>query len=233
MLDERQEQKLIAELYNREAVRSAKLVSNPGCYATNTQMLLAPLLPYIDPANPPTVMGVSGYSGAGTVSSGKRTDGTRPETLPKITPESLAGGVRPYALTDHIHEREARTHLGELAGQEIKLAFTPMVAPWFQGIISTASIPLREKLTSKQVKELYEQKYGNEPLVEIRSAVPEIKDIVLKHGFKVGGFQVHSNGDRVGVVGGIDNLLKGAATQCLQNLNLALGLDEFAGIPTA
>lgn len=221
------------ELYNREAVREAKLVSNPGCYATNTQMLLAPLLPYMDPANPPTVVGVSGYSGAGTVSSGKRADGERPQTLPKITPESLKGGVRPYALTDHIHEREARFHLGTLAEQEIKVAFTPLVAPWFQGIISTASIPLRTKLTSKQVRELFEEKYRDEPLVELRSAVPEISDIALKHGFKAGGFQVHSNGDRVVVVGVIDNLLKGAATQCLQNLNLALGLDEFAGIPTA
>ncbi|WFD41916.1 hypothetical protein MPSI1_000553 [Malassezia psittaci] len=222
----------LPELYNHEEIRSAKLISNPGCYATNTQMILAPLLPYLDPNSPPTVIGISGYSGAGTVSSGKQADGAKPQTMPKISPESLKGGVRPYSLTDHIHEREARYHLGGLANADVKVAFTPLVAPWFQGIISTASIPLRSKLTSKQVKELFMEKYDGQPLVEVRSTVPEISDIQLKHGFKVGGFQVHSNGDRVVIVGVIDNLLKGAATQCLQNLNLALGLEEFSGIPT-
>ena len=78
---------------------------------------------------------------------------------------------------------------------------------------------------------LYEDKYGHEKLVEILPRVPEISDIALKHGFKVGGVQVHSSGDHVVVVGVIDNLLKGAATQCLQNINLALGFDEHAGIP--
>lgn len=222
---------LMPELYGREAVRAAKLVSNPGCYATNTQMLLAPLLPYLHPSSPPTVMGISGYSGAGTQSSSKPSPDERIVAQPKITPDSLGGGVRPYALTDHIHEREARHHLGTFADGAVNVAFTPMVAPWFQGIISTASVPLRTKLTSKQVKELFQEKYRKEPLIEIRNEVPEIRDIALTHGFKVGGFQVHSTGERVVMVGVIDNLLKGAATQCLQNLNLALGNDELAGIP--
>ncbi|PKI85064.1 hypothetical protein MVES_001004 [Malassezia vespertilionis] len=224
----------LPELYNRDALRSAKLISNPGCYATNTQMLIAPLLPYMDPRIPPTVFGISGYSGAGTKSGGGRTDGGSPVTYPKLDPASLNGGVRPYALTDHIHEREARHHLSSLLdGQKVEVAFTPVVAPWFQGIISTASIPLREKLTAKQVKELFQTKYGDEKLVELLSHVPEISDIAFKHGFKAGGFQVHSGGDRVVIVGVLDNLLKGAATQCLQNLNLALGFDEHAGIPLA
>lgn len=197
-------------------------------------MLLAPLLPYMDPGRPPTVVGISGYSGAGTRSGVKAEPGARPVTLPKLDPSDLHGGVRPYALTDHIHEREARHHLSTLLDQgTVNVAFTPIVAPWFQGIISTASIPLRSPLTSRQVKELFEERYGEEKLVEILPSVPEISDIALKHGFKAGGFQVHSSGERVVIVGVIDNLLKGAATQCLQNLNLALGLDEHAGIPLA
>ena len=212
-------------------MRQARLISNPGCYATNMQMLLAPLLPYLDEARAPTVMGISGYSGAGTKSGQKDAEG-RPTTLPKISPESLQGAVRPYALTDHIHEREARRHLSALAGgAPVHVAFTPMVAPWFSGIISTASVPLRTKLSAKQVKELFYEKYGAEKLVEIRDAVPEIAEIAGKHGFKAGGFQVHSSGDRVVLVGVIDNLLKGAATQCMQDMNLALGFEEHAGIP--
>lgn len=214
-------------------MKTSKLISNPGCYATNTQLLLAPLLKYVDKANPPTVMGISGYSGAGTASSGKAAPGARPVTEPKVTPESLHGGVRPYALTDHIHEREARHHLASVHDGMVDVAFTPAVATWFQGILSTASVPLTTQLTAKQIKTLFQEKYGDEPLIEVQTAVPEIRDIALTHGFKVGGFQVHSSGRRVVLVGAIDNLLKGAATQCIQNLNLALGYDEWTSIPTA
>lgn len=178
------------------------------------------------------MVGVSGYSGAGTKSGGKpAAPGERPVTLPKLDPASLHGGVKPYSLTDHIHEREARRHLSQRLGSAVDVAFTPIVATWFQGIISTASIPLKSRMSAREIKQLYEDAYGNEPLVEILAHVPELKDIAHTHGFKVGGVQVHSSDARVVVVGAIDNLLKGAATQCLQNLNLALGFDEHAGIP--
>lgn len=210
-------------------------------------MLIAPLIDYIKPGVWPTVFGLSGYSGAGTI--GATDPDGRPTSIPKITPEALAGGVKPYALTDHIHERETGFHLSTLAnGSSVKLAFVPAVTPWFSGIISTLSMPLRERLPAREVVELYEKKYGGERLVTIKKEVPSITDISNKHGWVVGGAQVHSEGERVVVVGGLDNLLKGAATQCLQvsfhsfcresylihptqNLNLALGYDEYAGIP--
>lgn len=170
-----------SELYSRKAIRSSRLISNPGCYATNTQSLIAPLLEHLDLSNPPTVFGVSGYSGAGTKASassgGSNGSGGKPITVPKVTAESLEGGIRPYALTDHIHEREASYHLSRLLGQEdaLKVAFIPAVAPWFQGIISTVSAPLKTQMTAKEVKQLYEQWYANEGLYEIRNNVPEIK----------------------------------------------------------
>ncbi|GAA5929950.1 hypothetical protein JCM1841_001224 [Sporobolomyces salmonicolor] len=216
----------LPELYNRDALRSAKRISNPGCFATNTQLLLAPLLPYM--SGPPSVFAISGYSGAGT-KSGKE---------PKISPESLNGGVRPYALTDHIHEREATYQLAkrldgsaQLSRDEFSLAFMPNVAPWFQGIISTVSVPLKHEMRASEIKQLFEDQYAAEPLVQVQAGVPEVAQISGKHGVRIGGFQVHSSGKRVVLVGVIDNLLKGAATQCLQNLNIALGLDEYAGIP--
>ncbi|PWZ00988.1 putative ARG6-n-acetyl-gamma-glutamyl-phosphate reductase [Testicularia cyperi] len=222
----------LPEIYGRKSVQGAKLISNPGCYATNNQSLIAPLLSVMDASAGATVFGVSGYSGAGTKAS--ETPSGERKTVPKITPEDLAGGIRPYALTDHIHEREASYQLSKLLGagaEPVKVAFIPHVAPWFQGIISTVSIPLKEKMTSKQIKALYQEFFQNEKLVQIQDKVPEVKDIQLQHGLKIGGFQVHSDGKRVVVVGVIDNLLKGAATQCLQNLNIALGYDETAGIP--
>lgn len=178
------------ELYSRDALRSAKRIANPGCYATNTQVLLAPLLPHLDPSQSPTVFGISGYSGAGTKSG----------TTPKISPDDLRGGVRPYALTDHIHEREAGHHLSRhtsAPSSGISLAFTPSVAPWFQGIISTVSAPLAQSMRAEDVRRLFEEAYGKERLIEVVKGVPDVIDIAGQHGVRVGGFQVHSSGKRV------------------------------------
>ncbi|KAH9942704.1 bifunctional acetylglutamate kinase/N-acetyl-gamma-glutamyl-phosphate reductase [Amylocystis lapponica] len=224
----------LPELYSRDAIRAAKRISNPGCYATSSQLLIAPLLRFLQPSAGPSVFALSGYSGAGTVAGAPASDG-RPTTAAKVTPEDLGGGVRPYALTDHIHEREAAHHLARLRpqGARFPLAFVPSVAPWFSGIISVLSMPLNEKLAARDVRALYEERYRGERLIKILSGVPALADVQDRHGWTVGGFQVHSAGERVVVVGGLDNLLKGAATQCLQNLNLALGYDEYAGIPDA
>ncbi|KAF8218070.1 acetylglutamate kinase ARG6 [Mycena galopus ATCC 62051] len=222
----------LPELYGRNALRKAKRISNPGCYATSAQMLIAPLVGHIAPGALPTVFGLSGYSGAGTVMV-TDPDGT-PASAPKVSSESLAGGIRPYALTGHIHEREAGHHLSRLLpsdGSGLKIAFVPAVTPWFSGIISTASIPLKDRMSAKEVAALFAERYKGERLVRLMSGVPALQDIESKHTWSAGGFQTSSEGDRVVIVGGLDNLLKGAATQCLQNLNLALGYDEFAGIP--
>ncbi|KIJ63987.1 hypothetical protein HYDPIDRAFT_91128 [Hydnomerulius pinastri MD-312] len=236
----------LPELYGRPAIRASKRISNPGCYATSSQLLIAPLLPYLSPPRWPTVFGVSGYSGAGTITQegGEKGKGERPLTIPKVTPESLAGGVRPYSLTDHIHEREAGWHLSRLVspsadgngngttgGQGVQVAFVPTVGPFFSGIISTLSFPLSTALPASSIASLYASFYKASPLVRVQKGVPALADVQGHHGWVVGGVQVHSSGERVVVVGGLDNLLKGAATQCLQNLNLALGYDEYAGIP--
>lgn len=162
-------------------------------------MLIAPLIQHI--GGLPTVFGLSGYSGAGTLPA-TDPDG-RPTTVPKVTPQSLKHGVKPYSLTDHIHEREAGFHLSELlpsGASPFKVAFIPAVSPWFSGIISTASIPLREKLTAKEVIALFEEKYKDNKLVQIIKEVPELPAIENKHTWTVGGFQVHSEGNRVVIV---------------------------------
>lgn len=236
---------LVTELYSRKSIQNAKLISNPGCYATSVQALIAPLVPFLDPQAAPTVFGISGYSGAGTKAapSGASGSGSSGGTVPKITPEELQGGIRPYSLTDHIHEREASRQLQKLfavPNEDFKVAFIPSVAPWFQGIISTLSAPLAKKMSAKEIRDAFEEFYkDNGGLVQISSKVPEVavsvilasfparapahtvtylllQEISLQHGIKIGGFQVHSSGKRVVVVAGLDNLLKGAATQCIQ-----------------
>lgn len=178
------------------------------------------------------MFGVSGYSGAGTITQTSEA-GARPVTLPKVTPESLGGGVRPYSLTDHIHEREAGWHLSKLLPAPaptadapststlprtgMQLAFVPTVAPFFSGILSTLSFPLSTStLCASDIASLYASYYAGERLVRIQKGVPALGDVQGQHGWVVGGVQVHSGLERVVVVGGLDNLLKGAATQCLQ-----------------
>ena len=191
----------LLELYGRALIRSSKRISNPGCYATSSQLLIAPLVNHLKSGALPTVFGISGYSGAGTIIS-KDASG-KVITLPKISGESLEGGIKPYSLTGHIHEREAGYHLSRLlttSDSGIKIAFIPSVAPWFSGIISTVSIPLSTKLTAKDVITMFEEKYAGEKLVEIRKDVPGLKDVKEKHGWVVGGFQTSVEGDRVVIV---------------------------------
>jgi N-acetyl-gamma-glutamyl-phosphate reductase/acetylglutamate kinase len=182
------------ELYGRDKLRQAKRISNPGCYATSNQLLLAPLLSHLAPHTVPTVFGISGYSGAGTQSGQK--DPAVP--IPKVSSESLKGGIRPYALTDHIHERESGHHLSTISS--VAVAFTPAVAPWFSGILSVASVPLAKPLRASEVWELYKQNYQGERLVRIKEptqGVVELGDVEGGQGWVVGGVQVGSSGSRV------------------------------------
>jgi len=123
-----------------------------------------------------------------------------------VPAEALRGGIKPYSLTDHIHEREAGYQLSKLVPSDaplsgdFKLAFAPHVAPWFQGIISTVSVPLSKEMRASDIRQLFEERYGDEQLVKVQSEVPEIYQIAGKHGVRLGGFQVHSSGKRVVVV---------------------------------
>jgi N-acetyl-gamma-glutamyl-phosphate reductase/acetylglutamate kinase len=195
---------LLSELYSRDSIRAAKRIANPGCYATSTQLLIAPLLPFLARPAWPSVFGMSGYSGAGTVVGPQDPNG-RPTTIPKISAEDLNSGIRPYALTDHIHEREAGAHLSRLlppGTENMRVAFVPTVAPWFSGIISVLSMPLSQQLSARKIKALYEKKYADERLVKLQKEIVEVKDVQAQHGWVVGGFQVHSQGDRAVVVVG-------------------------------
>lgn len=201
----------LPELVARSDIAKATQIANPGCYATAAQLGIAPLVEHL--GGQPTIFGVSGYSGAGTKPS------------PKNDVELLTNNLIAYSLTDHIHEREISSQLGT------DVAFIPHVAVWFQGIHHTISIPLNKTMTSRDIRQIYQDRYAGEKLVKVVGEAPTVKNISGKHGVEIGGFAVHSSGKRVVVCATIDNLLKGAATQCLQNMNLALGFAEYEGIP--
>jgi N-acetyl-gamma-glutamyl-phosphate reductase len=186
-------------------------ISNPGCYATAMQLAIAPLKD--DLAAPPACFGVSGYSGAGTTPSDKN------------DPDKLRDNLMPYSLTDHVHEREVTKHLG------VPVEFMPHVAAHFRGITMTVNVWLQRPTTRDAVAERFRAFYDGEPLIRIVDEAPWVSRIPGRHDAEIGGFSVAPGGKRVVVVATLDNLLKGAATQALQNLNRALGFDELAGIP--
>ena len=189
----------LPELVDRSTIAQATRISNPGCYATAAQVGISPLLEHLD--GQPTVFGVSGYSGAGTKPS------------PKNDVQNLTNNLIPYSLTDHIHEREISSQLGQ------NIAFIPHVAVWFQGITHTINIPLKKQMTSRDIRNIYQERYAGEKLIKITGEAPLVKQIAGRHGIEVGGFAVHSSGKRAVVIATIDNLLKGAATQCLRKSN--------------
>lgn len=188
-----------------------KRISNPGCYATAMQLAIWPMLDIL--AGPPQCFGVSGYSGAGTTPSDKN------------NVELLRDNLMPYSLVGHLHEREVSTQL------QVPVEFMPHVAPHFRGITLTANLWLREPVTVDWVRARYRQRYAGEPLVEVVDEAPWVSRIAGRHGVEIGGFAVAPGGKRLVVVATEDNLLKGAATQAMQNINIALGLDELASIP--
>ena len=195
----------------RASYAGQKRISNPGCYATAMQLVIAPLLDRL--VGPPHCFGVSGYSGAGTTPSDKNDT------------DKLRDNLMPYALADHMHEREVSRHLG------VPVEFMPHVAPHFRGITMTVNLWLDQAVKVEAIRDLYRQRYAGEPLIRILDEAPWVSNIAGKHGVEIGGFTVAPGGKRVVVVATLDNLLKGAATQAMQNLNLAFGFDEFTSIP--
>ena len=196
---------------HRAALAGATRISNPGCYATAMQLALAPVLDLLE--GPAQCFGVSGYSGAGTTPSDRN------------DPAKLHDNLMPYSLVGHVHEREVTRHLGHA------VEFMPHVAAHFRGITMTVNARLRERSTFDAVRHRYDAAYAAEPLVRIVDEAPWVSRIAHRHGVEIGGFTLSADGQRLVVVATLDNLLKGAATQALQNLNLAFGFPETDGIP--
>ncbi len=185
-------------------------ISNPGCYATAMQLALAPVRELL--AGPAQCFGVSGYSGAGT-SPSDRND-----------PAKLHDNLMPYALTGHIHEREVSRHLGH------DVEFMPHVAPHFRGITMTVNMHFVLPQRRDALWARYWQYYSGEKLLRLSENAPWVSAIAGQHYAEIGGLTLSADGGRAVVVATLDNLLKGAATQAVQNLNLALGLPEFSGL---
>ena len=179
-------------------LQHARLIANPGCYATGAQLGLRPIKHLL--LNPPQVFGVSGFSGAGTSPSDKN------------NPDVLKDNLLAYSLTDHIHEREV-SHVLQQA-----IHFTPHVAGHFRGIHLTISAQLHG--THDDLLQRFQDYYAEHPLIQVQQDIPQVASNARSHHVCIGGFQ--NQGEHHVWVVTLDNLLKGAATQAVQNMNLAL-----------
>ena len=205
---------------NRALVTGAELVANPGCFATSILVALAPLIDrgLIAPGAAIVANSASGVTGAGN--SPKR--------------ELLFGEVtedfRAYSVGNtHRHLKEMRATLGAW-GADADLVFTPHLLPVARGILSTITVPLAGPLADPLSP--WRDAYAGEPFIEVASQTPSLRDVVNRNVVRLSATEL--TGTRVPtllVTSAIDNLLKGAAGQALQNANLMLGLDETAGLP--
>ncbi|MFC4725244.1 N-acetyl-gamma-glutamyl-phosphate reductase [Glycocaulis abyssi] len=200
----------LPELYGRERLKGETRISNPGCYATAGQLCVHPVRDLL--SGPAHLFGVSGYSGAGTTPSRKN------------DVEALRDNLMPYALTGHMHEREMSRHLGH------EVRFSPHVAAFFRGITLTAQLNFAAPVTLDAFKSRYAAAYEGEKLIRLSDAIPEVRDGQDIPGAVVGGWSVGEGGRNATLVCALDNLLKGAAVQAVQNLALAAGLEELGGI---
>ena len=197
----------------RATVSKSRRIANPGCYATAMQLAIAPMLDVLDGPVPVA----SARPATAALARPHRTRTIR---------ENLRDNLMPYAPTGHVHEgAKSRIDLGHA------IEFMPHVAPHFRGLTITANLHLSRPFALDEVKARYREHYARKPLVRVIDDAPWVSRVAGKHHAEVGGFTLSADGRRLVAVATLDNLLKGAATQALQNLNRAFGFDEFTGIP--
>lgn len=211
----------LPELF-RSSIPSAKLVANPGCYPTSAALALAPLLSakLIDPSSM-IIDAASGVTGAGR----KATE--------EYSFTELESDFKAYKVLKHQHTPEIAQSLARVAGlPSVKLTFTPHLLPVGRGILSTCYARLAKPATQSDLQACFAQAYGNEPFITLAKSPEQVslRKVVGTNQCQIGVACEPEVGGQVVVISAIDNLVKGAAGQAVQNLNLVLGWEETTGL---
>lgn len=205
---------------NREEVKKARLVANPGCYTTCSILTAYPLAKegVIDMGSL-IIDAKSGTSGAG-----------RGAKLPNLYCE-VNENIKAYGVATHRHTPEIEEQLGYASGQKVVLNFTPHLVPMNRGILVTEYANLKTKISYDEMKAIYKKYYGNEKFIRVldKDTCPETKWVEGSNYVDI-GFKIDERTNRVIMMGAIDNLVKGAAGQAVQNMNLMFGLSESEGL---
>ena len=205
---------------NREDVKKARLVANPGCYTTCSILTCYPLVKegIIDP-NTIIVDAKSGTSGAGR--------GAKVDNLFCEVNENM----KAYGVATHRHTPEIEEQLGYACGEKITINFTPHLVPMNRGILATAYASLKKDVTYEEIKAIYDKYYADEKFVRVlkKDVCPQTKWVEGSNYVDV-NFKIDPRTNRIIMMGAIDNLVKGAAGQAVQNMNLMFGLKESEGL---
>ncbi|MCI9487770.1 MAG: N-acetyl-gamma-glutamyl-phosphate reductase [Lachnospiraceae bacterium] len=205
---------------NREDVRKARLVANPGCYTTCSILTLYPLVKegLVD-VSTIIIDAKSGTSGAG-----------RGAKVPNLFCE-VNESIKAYGVASHRHTPEIEEQLGYACGKKVLLNFTPHLVPMNRGILATAYASLTKPVSSGEVRAAYEKYYGNEYFIRLlpEGVYPETRWVEGSNFVDI-NFKVDERTGRIIAIGALDNLVKGAAGQAVQNMNLMFGLPETMGL---
>ncbi len=201
---------------HRESIRVARAVANPGCYATAAILGLAPLAAAGLIDGPVHLDGKSGVTGAGRSPSEKT-------HLPE-----LYNGITPYSVTGHRHLAEIEQELSSVAGSTLAATFVPHLLPTSRGLLVTAHVRLVQPLDQADVDDLYRARYDGEPFVHL-GGLPAPQRLAGTNVCWINAWVDDRTGS-VLVESALDNLVKGAAGQAIQNANIMLGLEESAGL---
>ena len=205
---------------NRESVKGARLVANPGCYTTCAILTAYPLAKEgIIDMDTLIIDAKSGTSGAGR--------GAKVQNLFCEVNENM----KAYGVASHRHTPEIEEQLGYAAGKPVVLSFTPHLVPMNRGILATEYAKLTRDVSWEDVKAVYDKYYGNEKFIRVldRDVCPETKWVEGSNYVDI-GFKIDPRTNRIIMMGAIDNLVKGAAGQAVQNMNLMFGLKESEGL---
>ena len=205
---------------NRHQIKTARIIANPGCYPTCSILCIMPALK-AGIINPKSIIidAKSGTSGAGR--------GVKVPTLYCEVNES----IKAYGVTCHRHTPEIEEQLSYISGEKVLINFTPHLVPMNRGILITAYADLTKKVTYDEVKKLFNECYMNERFVRIlnKDVTPETRNVHGSNYVDI-NFKIDTRTNRLIMMGSMDNLIKGAAGQAIQNMNIMFGLPEETGL---
>lgn len=205
---------------NRDKVKGARLIANPGCYTTCSILTAYPLAKEgIIDMRTLIVDAKSGTSGAG-----------RGAKVPNLFCE-VNENMKAYGVASHRHTPEIEEQLGYASGENVTISFTPHLVPMNRGILATEYATLKKNVTGEEVKAIYDKYYTDEKFVRVlgEGVCPETKWVEGSNYVDI-GFKLDPRTNRIVMMGAIDNLVKGAAGQAVQNMNLLFGLPESEGL---
>ena len=205
---------------NREKTKKARLIANPGCYTTCSILSIYPMVKegLIDPKSI-IIDAKSGTSGAG-----------RGAKVPNLFCE-VNENIKAYGVGTHRHTPEIEEQLGYAAGEEVLINFTPHLVPMQRGILVTAYANLKKEVTYEEVKAVYDKYYKKEQFIRVleNETPPETRWVEGSNYVDV-SFKIDERTGRIIMMGALDNLIKGAAGQAVQNMNIIFGLPENEGL---